>query len=364
MGTDKDVNYIYNYIKYYYHSVDEFNDEKYLIDISRRIRNSMINSTFVGGKLDFYINNYISTELRIRNSNSFKSFEIIKNHIYLLMNYYKIYHGVNIENYNVILYEITRIISSKYTSDDVISGNYDSLIEDMINSEIVSDFNPERQKAVIPLNILYLSSKNGEVVDSKDSIRKYIYKFVLRDINKVFEFDGDLNYLIDLITNEVCKQGVDVQKLLARKHDDMINSFIRKNMFGIRYTKLFKEVYSLVSDYVRTNETYIELSNKNEKIDMEIFRLSQYLITLGHTKEDIISGKCSETMDYHLRIDSIMVNSTICDKNEKLNPNKFPLYLNNTYSSSKIKPLVVGAVSAIMTLGTKEDNTESLENIA
>ena len=108
--NSENTNYIYNYIKYYYFSIDEFRDENYLKDISNRIANSMSNSSFMNRKLDFMINNKVGEELRTKGSDSFRIFEEVKNYIYLYMNYYKIYNNVNIKNYNILLYEITRFI--------------------------------------------------------------------------------------------------------------------------------------------------------------------------------------------------------------------------------------------------------------
>lgn len=360
MNIEEDVNYIYNYIKYYYFSIDEFNDEGYLIDISRRIKNSMFGTTFLDGKLDFCINNFVGQELRVRNSSSFKRFAEIKNHIYLLMNYYKIYHGVNIENYNAILYELTRLVSNSYNYDDVISGNCDSDIETMIQSEIESGFNSKDKNVTIPLNVFYISSNNGEPIDEKDSIGKYIYNQLLSDINKIFKFDGDLGYLSELITNEVCKQGVSTEKLLAHGCDDLINSFVRKNMYGIKHTEVFRDVCTEVSSYVMINETYMDLPNQDEKIAEEIFRLSRCLILSGYTKKDIVTNKCSDIMERHLRFDCIAVNSTICEKTEKVkqNTNKFPLRLKKSYISAKLKALICVAVTTIMTLGEEKKGEE------
>lgn len=136
--NSENTNYIYNYIKYYYFSVDEFRDENYLKDISNRIASSMPNSSFKDRKLDFMINNKVGEELRLKRSDSFRIFEEVKNYIYLYMNYYKIYNNVNIKNYNILLYEITRFIFSSYDYDYIVSGNCDSDIEAMINDYVNS----------------------------------------------------------------------------------------------------------------------------------------------------------------------------------------------------------------------------------
>lgn len=136
--NSENTNYIYNYIKYYYFSIDEFRDENYLKDISSRIASSMPNSSFMNRKLDFMINNKVGEELRLKGSDSFRIFEEVKNYVYLYMNYYKIYNNVNIENYNILLYEITKFIFSSYDYDYIVSGNCDSDIESMIDTYVNS----------------------------------------------------------------------------------------------------------------------------------------------------------------------------------------------------------------------------------
>ena len=59
MYMDRDLNYIFNYIKYYYASVNEFNNEAFLMNMCNKIRYSMMKSSFSERKLDFYIINYI-----------------------------------------------------------------------------------------------------------------------------------------------------------------------------------------------------------------------------------------------------------------------------------------------------------------
>jgi len=347
MYIDRDLNYIYNYIKYYYSSVDEFKNESFLMNISNKIRYSMMKSSFSERKLDFYINNYIHQEFKNINSESYNSFTTIKNHIYLLMNYYKIYNGIIIENYNVLLYEIARIIAIRYNYEDVISGVYDSLIEDMFNCDIKSEFNSGNNKISIV----------EENTVSKDAVKNYVLSYLSNDVNKIFVFAGNINYLVEVITAQLFEIKVDYKKVLEHEYDDLINYFIRKNLFNIKYTKEFKEIYNLVYKFVVTSETYMNISNEREKIEEEVFRLSRYLTRLGYTKDDINSKKCNDLMENHLRVDSIMVNSKVCKQREedKVNPNKIVLRLNDVVTSTKVKPLMFKAVLSIMALN-KEVN--------
>ena len=245
MYMDRDLNYIFNYIKYYYASVNEFKNEAFLMNMCNKIRYSMMKSSFSERKLDFYLNNYIQEEFKDLNSESYNSFTTIKNHIYLLMNYYKIYNNVVIENYNVLLYEITRVIASRYTCEDVVSGIYDSLIEDMFSCDIKSEFNTGSNK---------VSIGEVEVID-KDTIKNYVFDYLSNDVNKVFEFSGNINYLVEVITAQLFEIKVDMKKVLQHEYDDLINYFIRKNLFNIKYTKDFKEIYD--SEFKSLNSSCI-----------------------------------------------------------------------------------------------------------
>lgn len=345
MYMDSDLKYIYNYIKYYYDSVKEFKDENFIMSVSNKIRYSMMKSSFSKRKCDFYINNYIHGIMSDINSKSYNSFIIIKNHVYLLMNYYKIYNNVIIENYNVLLYEITRIISKRYSSEDVVAGVYDSLIENMFSCDIESEFNKGDNKVSI-------EEKPGM---NKETLKNYVFNYLSNDVNKIFAFSGNINYLVEVIAAQLFELEVDSKRVLNHEYDDLINYFIRKNLFNIKYTKDFKEIYDLVYKFVVSSETYMNLSNEKEKIEEEVFRLSRYLMKTGYSKNDINSKKCNEIMENHLRIDSIIVNSRICRQKEEdnVNPNKIVLNLNKVVTSSKIKPLTFKAIISIMALNNE-----------
>lgn len=336
MHMDSELKYIYNYIKYYYSSIEEL-DEKFIMTLSNKIRYSLLNSSFVNRKLDFYINNFIHQEFRKINSRTYDEFLTIKNHIYLLMSYYRISNGVNIEDYNVLLYEITRIIAKRYNYQDVKAGVYDSLIENMFSCDIKSNFIEEEQV---------------QVDVNKDSIKYYVLNYLSNDVNKIFSFAGNINYLVEVITAQLYELKVDSKNLLNHEYDDLINYFIRKNLFNIKYTKEFKEIYNIVYKFVVSSETYMNITNEREKIEEEVFRLSRYLMKTGYSKNDINSKKCNDIMENHLRIDSIMVNSKKCNFkiNDDINPNKIELNLNSIVLSTKAKPLTFKAVLSIMAL--------------
>lgn len=344
MHMDSELKYIYNYIKYYYSSIEEL-DEKFIMTLSNKIRYSLLNSSFVNRKLDFYINNFIHQEFRKINSRTYDEFLTIKNHIYLLMSYYRISNGVNIEDYNVLLYEITRIIAKRYNYQDVKAGVYDSLIENMFSCDIESEFNKGDNKVSI-------EEKPGM---NKETLKNYVFNYLSNDVNKIFAFSGNINYLVEVIAAQLFELEVDSKRVLNHEYDDLINYFIRKNLFNIKYTKDFKEIYDLVYKFVVSSETYMNLSNEKEKIEEEVFRLSRYLMKTGYSKNDINSKKCNEIMENHLRIDSIIVNSRICRQKEEdnVNPNKIVLNLNKVVTSSKIKPLTFKAIISIMALNNE-----------
>lgn len=348
MDIEVDVKYIYNYIKYVFFNVDELRNNRYVIDISKRLKNKMPNSNFSSGKYDFYINNFVGQELKTRKSSSYVKFQNIKKHVYLILNYYKIYHGENVVNYDAMICEIMRTICSNFDYEEIIDGKCDMLIESLIQSNITYKFNPNEKEVNIPVNVMYISSENGKIVDDRENIYVYILR-ILQVNSNVFKFDGDLRILAEIICNDICSLGIKIDDILSQKYDDLIIGYIRQNRYGIEYSSEFRRIQIEVSKYVMNNNTYMEISNHDEKIASEIFRLSKKLLDDGFTSSDVAVGKCNSIMEHHLRFDCIMSNSKKCNQNkkEKRNPNKFLLSLNKTFYPIRTKALTLALIATI-----------------
>lgn len=327
MNIEKDITYICNYIEYVFFGIEELQNESYVMNLAKMIKNNMTGSDFSSGKFDFYINNFVAQQLRGIKSNSYCKFQDVKNHVYLAINYYKVYHGVNVENYEHVLCEIMRSICSKYSYDDIIDGKVDNEIEKLIEYSCIKRENDVR---------------NSE----------HVYQYVLRflESNKMmFTYNDSLNNLSLLICDYLAKIDAKEEDVLSYEYDSLIYSIIRDRKFGINYSGNFIKIHNAVFKYVSSNNTYMDTSDKSKKIFEEVFTLSLHLAKYGFSENDIITGKCDDIMEKHLRMDCIKVNSKICavDGREKHNPNKFLLSLNKTYSPIQTKALVLAIISVI-----------------
>lgn len=327
MNIDSDINYICNYIEYVFFNIEELQNKAYLMSIVRAIKNNMISSDFSSGKFDFYINNFVTQQLRSIKSRSYCKFQDIKNHVYLAINYYKVYHGVNIDDYEHVLCEIMRSICTKYSYTDIISGKCDVEIEKLIE---------------------YSYTKKTEIVNDSE----YVYEYVLRFLEKnqeIFKFDDGLNSLAKIICDYLNKIGAKADDVLSYEYDSLIYSIIKDRKFGISYSSDFIKINNAVIKYVLKNNTYIETVDKGKRINEEVFNLSLHLLKYGFSDDDILTGRCDDIMEKHLRMNCIMVNSKICDNNEqeKQNPNKFLLSLDKAYTPLKTRALVLAIISVI-----------------
>ena len=133
---EKDLNYIYSYIKYIYFNVDELKDEKFLIDLSRKIKNSIPNSNFSEGNLNFYINNFINQEMRYRSSKSYADYFTLKNYVYYSVEYYRSFYSKKIENPDAVIREVMKSIADRHSMQAVLEGKCEGEIEELIELNI------------------------------------------------------------------------------------------------------------------------------------------------------------------------------------------------------------------------------------
>lgn len=366
---EKELNYIYSYIKYIYFNVDELKDEKYLVDLSRKIKNSMPNSNFCEGNLNFYINNFVNQEMTFRSSSSYAKYQSLKNYIYLSIDYYRIFYGKRIENQDVVIREVMKSITSSHSYEEILKGNLDSEIETLIELQSDVKFKPTEVISRVPLDISHITFNGSSVVDDRTYISKYILDY-LNSMKGIFEFAGDLKILSDLICNDMSKE-FQSDDILSGECDAIIDSYIRKRLFSIKFTDSFRDIYIEVSRFVMNNHTYMDIGNMEENMAEEIFKLSKYLIKSGYDKDSIKSGQCDAVMENHMRLDCLKANSKVC-KNTKLagkdkNPNKFFLDLKQIFESIK-KPIILavalGIIGTSAALANTNEETYSNEGIA
>ena len=366
---DKELNYIYSYIKYIYFNVDELKDQLYLLDLSKRIRSSMPNSSFTEGNLNFYINNFVNQEMNFKNSSSYIKYQSLRSYIYLSIDYYRIFYGKKIENQDVVIREVMKAITDTHSYEDILEGKCESEIEELIDMHINSKFSSIDAVTRIPLDVAHIRYDGNAVIDDRIYIKKYIADY-LKSMDDLFEFQGDIEILASMMCNDLCKSYVKADDVLAGEYDRQIDSYIRRQAFGIQFKDSFNDVYIEVSRYVMSNHTYMDIGNMEQNIAEEIFNLSKHLIYAGYDGKSVKSEKCNAVMENHLRLDCLKANSVVC-KNLKLagkdkDPNKFFLDLRQIIDAVK-KPIIVaaavGIIGASAAVGASQVEASDSKNI-
>ena len=350
MNVEKEIRYIYSYIKYVYFPVEELKNENFLLGISRRIQKSMPKSSFVDGNYNFYIVNYVSEELRNRKSKSFEKLDNVRNHVYLVINYLRVVEGKEINNYDVIINEVTKYIYGNLNYEDIIQGKCDEEIENIISRGITSSF---ELLETLPIGISQIVMENENVVSDRKDIEEYINKY-LNDNKNIFEYKGNLSNLASLITSDFYSVSVTTEDLLRGDYDDILNSYIRNGKYNVSINSNFRSIEMEISKHVMSKNTYMEIGNESENISKEIFDLSKILMKKGYSLDDIKSGKYDKEIDEHIRMDSMIENSKICSeklKGDKGNPNKFFLNIKKLMTSNKTKSLLLAGTILFMANG-------------
>ena len=312
MNIEKEISYICSYIKYVFFAVDEFKDKRFLLDISRRIRNSAHKFEFSSGKYDFIINNFVHKEMTMRNSSSYFEFEEIRNHIYLVINYYRMNINPEVDNYQIILNELTKYAYNNFDLKSIKEGKCDEELENAIPN-LTNSFVPSEKLVEVYFDITHISINNDEIVDDRTFLTDYIISYLKR-YNMIFEFDGDINFLSNIIAEELMQLNVKIDDVLSHYYDFSIDKFIKEEKFNIKLKETFKKIQMEVSKYVSLYHNYMEIEGQTENISREIFQLSKFLMENNFNERDVENGKCISFMERHLKFDCIERNSKI-DKN-------------------------------------------------
>lgn len=319
---EKEISYIYSYIRYAFFAVKEFKDDKFLLDISRRIKNSMPKFEFSSGKYDFLINNFIHKEMTMRNSSSYFEFEEIRNHIYLVINYYRMNINPELNNYEIILNELTKYAYNNFDKQSIKEGKCDEDLENVIPN-LSNTFIPSDKLENVYVDITHICINNDEIIDDKTFLIDYITSY-LKKYSMIFE-NVDINSLSIIIADDLVKLNIKIDDILSHHCDSLINKYIKEKRFNIRLRENFNKIQMEVSKYVTSHHSYMEIEGQTDNISTEIFELSKLLIENGFNEKDVETGKCNYIIERHLKLDCIERNSKI-DNNIS---NKIILQTNN-----------------------------------
>jgi len=353
MNIEKEISYIYSYIKYTYFSINELKNERYLIDISRRIKKSLPNSNFSSGNLDFYINECVSQELTLRNSKTFKEYQKIKYHIYPIVDYYSRKKGIY--NIDLMLTETIRCAVEIYDEREILSGSCDHDIEEIIE-RITPSFTPNKTIDTITIDLSNIAIKNDEINDSVDLIKNYIKEYLEKN-KKYFIFNGSLTFLSDLIYMNIFDTNYKYEEVLNHKYDYLIDLCIRKELYGIVLKDEFKMMQIAVANKVLMNNTYMDIEDKELHIAEEIYDISRNLIEKGYTTKDVETNKCDSTIEMHVSLNCLKINSV----NTNSKHDKIKLESKRTLISKRTKALVLALLIGIGTKSVMNNIEEKKE---
>ena len=228
--------------------------------------------------------------------------------------------------------ELTRYAYNNFNYEDIIEGKCDEDLEKII-PRLTNTFVPLDKLENVYMDLTHIAINDDEIVDDRTFITKYIKDYLNKYIN-IFDFDGDIDYLSDLICNELLRLNIRCDDILSHDYDSIIDSFLIKEKFGIELKDEFKKMEMEVSKYVLSYNTYMELDNQGENISKIIFKITKQLRDQGNSISDIASGKCDTLIEKYMRIDCIMANSKVSkiDKYDKI-----PLKKNKILQSDKLK---------------------------
>ncbi len=294
-----EIAYIYSYIKYVYSSVDELKEEGFALDIARRIKSSMPNSRFVDRKLDSIIRQFVYTEMITRNSKSFIKYDVLRRYIYTV-----------VQNDNVIV-ELIRYIYAhpEEFTGDITTGVYDGKLKELASNGLNPSFVPLKEipNAVIDLSHIMIDD-DGNLTDDTEAIYDYVYQY-LNNNSSIFDFNGDLRYLANIIGADIRRSGINGERLRAHRCDNVIDKFIRTGENGIRLKDRFLFMQEVVNRFVEDNNSFIDIEDKELNAIEEAFKITKQLYAEGFTVEDIKAGKCNNIMNKRLERDCLRVNS-------------------------------------------------------
>lgn len=170
---ENNIKYIMNYIEKNYFCVFELKDSNYKEILARKIAQQMPNVDYSLGQYDFFIDRFINREMINKSSVSYERLTNVKNHVFLVMNYYNTFNGVKIPDFKKSQLLITKILISRYNYDDIINGKYDDLIKEYI----------------------YLNSGKKEESGVKEVVHDYMKQngtYIEEDIDSVIELSKEL----------------------------------------------------------------------------------------------------------------------------------------------------------------------------
>lgn len=211
MMLEKNMEYIINYIDKNYFCVYELKDYNLKDCLTRKIINAMRNVDYSSGQYDFFVDSVIGKEMKSLKSISYERLINVKNHVYLIMNYYKTFNNIEISSFKSLQLTITKLLISRYNYDEIMNGKYDELIK----------------------KYMYLKDETlSEETKIRESVSEYIKQngtYIEEDMESVVKLSKELidsGYNTEQVKNGFCDSFMD---LYSTKDAIKRNSIESKN---------------------------------------------------------------------------------------------------------------------------------------
>lgn len=344
------VTYICNYILTYYENVKEFSNSDFILSLAKSITKDIPNVDFTNCNYDFYIDNFIYRIMENRNSVSFSNYSNIKNHIFLVVNYYKIVNNLQIDNMDVIVKCITNEVMSTNSYEDIINGNMDEYIESLVNT------------------IQIPSIKEDKIDTNTKPIFDYIVNFLNKNSN-AYCYDGDVLTIAKDIMDDALSKNIDKSIILSGRYDKEIYLIIVGSKFNLKPSNSLVGVVDYVRSLVNKYNKYMNLDNKERLMLDNALDISFKLVSRVYNVMDIYDGNYDDYIINEIRKNSMKRNSLVTDSAESygINPNSFKTN-NRKINGKALAAAVLSATIVFMAKNNMDEvkfdsyNYETIEN--
>ena len=345
------ITYICNYVLTYYESVKEFSNSDFILSLAKAITDDIPNVDFTTGNYDFYIDNFIYRIMEHRNSVSFSNYINVKNHVFLVVNYYKISNNLKLDNIDNIVKCITNEIMNTNSYEEIISGDIDEYIESL----------------VFTINLPNI--KEDDKIDADTMpVFDYIVNFLNKNSN-AYSYDGDILTIAKDIMDDALSRNIDKSDILNHKYDKEMYLIIIGSSFNLRPSNALVGVVDYVRSLVNKYNRYMNLDNKENLMLDNALNISFRLVSKVPNVMEIYDGNYDEYIINEIKKSCMKKNSLVTNAKNSydINPNSFSSN-NRKIKGTALAAAVLSATIVFMAKNNTDEvkfdsyNYETIEN--
>lgn len=334
------ITYICNYILTYYENVYEFQNSDFILSIAKSILKVIPNVDFTNSNYDFYIDNFIYRVMENRNSVGFSNYVNVKNHVLLVVNYYKISNNLKLENENAIVRSITNEIMGTNSYEDIINGNIDEYIESLVKSIHIPNI-----------------TENKEIVKNNNPVFDYVVNY-LNKYSNTYMYSGDTLLLANEIIEDAYNKNIDDEMILNHKYDKEMQLLIISSSFNMKPSNSLVGVVDYVRSLVDKYNKYMNLNGKESLMLDDALNISFKLVSKVSNVMDIYDGSYDDYIINKIKKNCMKRNSVVTNSKNSygINPNRF------SSNNRKIKgTAIAAAVLSATIMFMAKNNTEEVK---